>query len=92
LSETKEVLVLFSGRVQGVGFRYTSHRIARGLGLQGYVRNLTDGSVEMFVQGPQADLDRCLDEIRDSFGEYIREVTVAELPFDPRYSDFSVSY
>jgi len=56
------------------------------------VRNLADGSVEMFAQGPQADLDRCLEEIRDSFGEYVREVTVTELPSDPRYSDFSVRY
>ncbi len=82
----------FVGRVQGVGFRYTSRRIALELGLQGYVRNLADGSVEMFAQGPQADLDQCLEEIRDSFGEYVREVTVTELPSDPRYSDFSVTY
>ena len=84
--------IRFEGRVQGVGFRYTSRRIARGLGLQGYVRNLADGSVEMFAQGPQADLDRCLEEIRDSFGEYVREITVTESPSDPRYSDFSVTY
>ena len=82
----------FVGRVQGVGFRYTSRRIALGLSLQGYVRNLADGSVEMFAQGPQADLDRCLEEIRDSIGEYVREVTVTELPSDPRYSDFSDRY
>ena len=74
----------FVGRVQGVGFRYTSRRIALGLSLQGYVRNLADGSVEMFAQGPQAALDRCLEEIRDSFGEYVREVTVTELPSDTR--------
>lgn len=82
----------FVGRVQGVGFRYTSCRIASEIGLQGYVRNLADGSVEMFAQGPRTDLDRCLEEIRDSFGEYIREATVTELPSDPRYSEFSVTY
>lgn len=41
----------FSGRVQGVGFRYRSYYIARSLGLTGWVKNLSDGRVEMEVQG-----------------------------------------
>lgn len=43
----------FSGRVQGVGFRYQATRLARGLGLTGYVQNLWDGRVEMEAQGPE---------------------------------------
>jgi len=43
----------FSGRVQGVGFRYQATRLARGLGLTGYVMNLWDGRVEMEVQGEE---------------------------------------
>ena len=41
----------FSGRVQGVGFRYQACRIARSLGLAGYVKNLWDGRVELESQG-----------------------------------------
>jgi acylphosphatase len=82
----------FVGRVQGVGFRYTSQRIAVGLSLRGYVRNLADGSVEMVAQGPPASLAACLEGIRDSFGEYIREVTVTDLPSNARYGDFSITY
>lgn len=82
----------FVGRVQGVGFRYTSQRIAAGLSLRGYVRNLADGSVEMVAQGPPAALEACLEGIRDSFGEYIREVTVTDVPPNSSYSDFSVTY
>lgn len=50
--------IIFSGRVQGVGFRYTSCYLARSLGLTGWVRNLEDGTVEMEVQGDHKSIDR----------------------------------
>ena len=43
--------IIFSGRVQGVGFRYTACYLARPLGLTGWVKNLTDGRVEAELQG-----------------------------------------
>ena len=43
--------IIFHGRVQGVGFRYTTHRIARGFPVTGFVRNLTDGTVELVACG-----------------------------------------
>ena len=50
--------IIFSGRVQGVGFRYTACYLARSLGLTGWVKNLWDGDVEMEVQGDEASMER----------------------------------
>ena len=48
------------GVVQGVGFRYAAVRQARALRLRGYVRNATDGSVEVVAEGREEDLRRLL--------------------------------
>lgn len=62
--------MIFSGRVQGVGFRYTACSLARPLGLTGWVRNLWNGDVEMEVQGDQPSIDRFLREL--DRGRFIR--------------------
>ena len=51
-SGRKRVRVVVNGRVQGVGFRDGCHRRAAGLGLAGWVRNRSDGSVEAEFEGP----------------------------------------
>lgn len=47
-----------SGHVQGVGFRYTTRGLAQELGLVGWVRNLPNGAVEVWAQGPMEAIDR----------------------------------
>ena len=47
---------LISGRVQGVGFRYFAHRVALSIGVDGWVRNLSDGSVEVYASGTEEQL------------------------------------
>lgn len=56
----RSVLMRVSGRVQGVGFRDWTRRKAAGLGLSGWVRNLSSGDVEALFSGPTDDVERML--------------------------------
>jgi acylphosphatase len=57
----KRVRVVASGRVQGVFYRASCARLARGLGLAGYVRNLADGRVEAAFEGSDAAVDEMVE-------------------------------
>ncbi len=60
------VVVLYSGRVQGVGFRATVRHLARGYDVTGTVRNLPDGRVEVVAEGTRAELQAFLIGIAES--------------------------
>jgi acylphosphatase len=68
--------VYFTGRVQGVGFRYTASRIARNFSVAGYVKNMPDGRVQMVAEGEPAELDRLVNAIVQTMSDYIREHTI----------------
>jgi len=62
----KTTQVVYEGRVQGVGFRYSTKRLAQGFDVTGSVRNLPDGRVELQVSGDQSEVNAFLNEIRES--------------------------
>jgi len=70
--------VHYSGRVQGVGFRYTCQSVARGHLVVGYVRNLADGGVELVAEGDSTELDNFLAAIQLEMSAYITRVAVEE--------------
>lgn len=84
--------IIFRGRVQGVGFRFTTHRIADRHQLTGFVRNTSDGLVEMLAQGYSEDINDCIRDIKESFAEYIRETEIEEIPSDPRHTEFKITF
>lgn len=56
--------ILYSGHVQGVGFRYTAKAAAAGFEIAGSVRNLPDGCVELIAEGARAELEAFREAIR----------------------------
>ena len=60
------VHIHYSGRVQGVGFRYTVKSLVPGYDVLGTIRNLPDGRVEMVAEGEQGELKEFLQAVRDS--------------------------
>ena len=84
--------VLYSGRVQGVGFRYTAKRIAQGYAVMGYVKNLRDGRVEMVVEGAREELDGLLNELAAAMTGNIEGTEVQTMPATGRYGAFEVAF
>jgi len=58
--------IFYSGRVQGVGFRYTAKAAASGFEISGIVRNLSDGRVELIAEGAREELEVFRAAIRDA--------------------------
>ncbi len=85
-------LVIFTGHVQGVGFRYTAQGIARQYPVSGYVRNQLDGTVEMLVQGTDADIDNFIRDVQQEFEGFIRETRIEPIVYTPRYTDFRIMH
>ena len=83
-STTKRAHLLIGGRVQGVGFRYSTSIEADSLGLNGWVRNLPDGRVEVVAEGTEAAVDRLVEWCRRGPRyAWVRNVDVAwEVPQD----------
>jgi acylphosphatase len=82
--------VHYSGRVQGVGFRYTAHRIAKRHEVTGYVRNLDDGRVQLVAVGPPDEVAAFLAEIASTMESNITQVDVEELTVGERYPSFDI--
>jgi acylphosphatase len=84
--------VIFSGRVQGVGFRYTARRAAGGFAVTGWVRNLPDGSVEFEAQGERAEVEACLEAVRSRMDSNIRGENVSWIGTRAGETEFGIRF
>jgi acylphosphatase len=84
--------VHYSGRVQGVGFRYTAVSVARRHAVSGYVQNLSDGRVVLEAEADGAELDRFLADLGETMREYVRETQSESAPPTGEFRGFQVRY
>ncbi len=82
--------VIFKGRVQGVGFRYTAQEYAQGLGLTGWVRNLGDGSVRLVTEGEEKTVLELVRKLEMRFP--IREKIIDRHPYQGGFTEFEIAY
>ena len=86
--EVYQLTVHFSGHVQGVGFRWTTERIAKDFAITGRVRNLIDGRVRMYVEGEQVDVKAFVKEVHNQMYDYISEIETEESTGPQKYERY----
>jgi len=83
--------IFYSGRVQGVGFRYTAKTVAAGFEISGIVRNLSDGRVELIAEGAREELEAFRAAIRDAgLKPFIRDENVAWSTAKNKFRGFEI--
>jgi acylphosphatase len=87
------VKAYFSGMVQGVGFRYTTARLARDYpSVAGFVRNLPDSRVELLAEGEPIDVKAFLQAIQARMAPYIRSIRQCKSLPTGEFNDFRITH
>jgi len=88
----RRMSVFFSGRVQGVGFRYTTKTVATGFEITGIVKNLPDGRVELVAEGSHAELDAFRAALHDAgLAGFIRDEQVVWADAKNEFRGFEIA-
>ena len=88
----KQVRAYFTGRVQGVGFRFTSQDIARGMGITGWVKNLPDERVEIVAESEEDRLLEFISRLKHYFSRYIQDTDISWQGASGEFKDFSIEF
>jgi acylphosphatase len=90
--ELQQREICFSGRVQGVGFRYTTRSLAAGFQISGFVRNLSDGRVQLVIEGTDGEMNRFLAELHQEMGQYIFNQSETVRPASNKFPGFEIQF
>ena len=89
----KRLHILYQGRVQGVGFRFTAERVAADAGVTGWVKNMPSGDVEVLAEGSEKALQAVLGEIQNSvMGRYIDKTVIRWEEYRGEFSGFRIEF
>ncbi len=82
----------FSGKVQGVGFRYTVKNLAIRYDVRGYVKNLPDGRVELVMEGPDDQMSHLFADVSQKMTGHIQDVEQKQLPATGEFGYFCIRH
>jgi len=89
---TKQVHAFYSGKVHGIGFRFTAIDVARDLDIVGWVKNLRDGGVEIVAEADELVLNDFLARLENIFSRYIQDKEINWDPATGKFKDFTVQF
>ncbi len=84
--------IIFKGRVQGVGFRFTACEIAKLHNLSGFVRNLFNGNVEVKIEGKRSTIEDFLKELRREMKFYISDLEISWGEYQGQFKNFEIRF
>lgn len=90
MSGVYHATVYFSGRVQGVGFRYQTLQVAKGYEVSGYAMNLPDGRVQLEAEGRPAEVQAFITAVQERMEGYIRQVEQTGATRAPQFTGFTI--
>lgn len=82
--------VYFSGKVQGVGFRYQCMKVALEYEVCGYAENLADGRVLLEIEGKESEVEKFIVAIKDQMEIFIKEMEMKTLRRPAKFSKFII--
>ena len=88
----KQFHAYYSGRVQGVGFRFTAMDTARELNVAGWVKNLSDGRVEVVAEAEEDILLSFLSRLEQAFSRYIQDKDIQWHAASAKFNDFKLEF
>jgi len=90
MPEVHHEIAHFSGRVQGVGFRYAALQVAREFDVSGFVSNLPDGRVHLEAEGAPAEVAAFIAAVEERMHGHVRKVERSSAARAPQFSGFSI--
>lgn len=90
MTEVQHETVYFTGRVQGVGFRYQTAQAAKEYEVSGFVMNLSDGRVQMEVEGEAREVESFVTAVGDRMTGFIRKTERNKALRPPRFKGFMI--
>ncbi|MFH1791667.1 MAG: acylphosphatase [Candidatus Omnitrophota bacterium] len=88
----KRLHIIYTGTVQGVGFRWTAEKSANSAGVTGWVRNVPDGTVEVMAEGEEEALVGLIRAIKNVMQHYIEDTAVEWLDYKDEFKGFRVRF